>query len=83
MKRVAIAVLLLAALAGGVVLLARLGAEASPATFTVNSTGDGGDSNTGDGVCDDGSGNCTLRAAIEQASADAGTDTIESDSAGA
>jgi hypothetical protein len=63
MKRLAVALLLLIAVGGGIVLLARLGAEASPATFTVDSTGDGGDSNTADAVCDDGSGNCTLRAA--------------------
>ena len=46
------------------------------ATFTVNSTGDGADSNTADGACNDGSGNCTLRAAIQQANAAAGDDTI-------
>jgi hypothetical protein len=46
------------------------------ATFEVNSTGDGGDSNTADGVCNDGTGNCTLRAAIEQANASSGLDTI-------
>ena len=45
-------------------------------TFTVNSVADSSDSNTADGVCNDGSGNCTLRAAIEQANATAGTDTI-------
>jgi CSLREA domain-containing protein len=45
-------------------------------TFTVNSTGDGADSNTGDGVCNDGAGNCTLRAAIQQANATSGADTI-------
>jgi CSLREA domain-containing protein len=45
-------------------------------TFTVNSTGDGADSNLGDGSCNDGSGNCTLRAAIEQANAVAGSDSI-------
>jgi CSLREA domain-containing protein len=45
-------------------------------TFTVNSTGDGADSNLTDGVCNDGSGSCTLRAAIEQANAVAGSDTI-------
>jgi CSLREA domain-containing protein len=45
-------------------------------TFTVNSTGDGADSNTADGVCNDGTGNCTLRAAIQQANATSGTDTI-------
>ena len=41
--------------------------QLSGTTFTVNSTGDGADSNTGDGVCDDGNGNCTLRAAIQEA----------------
>ena len=39
-------------------------------THTVNSTGDGADDDTTDGVCDDGtvegSTNCTLRAAIQQ-----------------
>jgi CSLREA domain-containing protein len=58
-------------------LLKRLHLTASAAaTFTVNSTGDGADSNTADGVCDDGSGNCTLRAAIQQANATPGTDTV-------
>ncbi|MBI1886578.1 MAG: CSLREA domain-containing protein [Chloroflexi bacterium] len=54
--------------------------ESHPAfalTFTVDSTADNADSNTGDGVCDDGSGACTLRAAIEQANATAATDVIE------
>ncbi len=37
--------------------------------FTVDSTGDGADSSTTDAICDDGSGNCTLRAAIQQANA--------------
>jgi CSLREA domain-containing protein len=46
------------------------------ATFVVDSTGDGADSNTADGVCDDGSGACTLRAAIQQANASTGADTI-------
>jgi CSLREA domain-containing protein len=45
-------------------------------TFTVNSAGDGADSNAGDGVCNDGAGNCTLRAAIQEANATPGTDTI-------
>jgi hypothetical protein len=45
-------------------------------TFIVNSTGDGADSDTADGVCNDGTGNCTLRAAIMQANATPGTDTI-------
>ena len=44
--------------------------------FTVNSTADAIDANTGDGVCDDGSGNCTLRAAIMEAIALAGAEAI-------
>ncbi|MCS6803726.1 MAG: hypothetical protein NZ823_01110, partial [Blastocatellia bacterium] len=47
------------------------------ATFVVTSTGDGADSNLADGVCDDGTGRCTLRAAIEQANARAGADLIQ------
>jgi hypothetical protein len=45
-------------------------------TLTVNSTGDGGDSNVFDGVCNDGTGACTLRAAIQQSNV-AGADTID------
>ncbi|MBI3949340.1 MAG: right-handed parallel beta-helix repeat-containing protein [Acidobacteria bacterium] len=45
-------------------------------TFTVNSTGDGGDSDLSDGICNDGMGNCTLRAAIEQANASPDADAI-------
>lgn len=45
-------------------------------TFTVNSVGDGSDANPADGICSDSGGSCTLRAAIEQANATAGTDTI-------
>lgn len=37
--------------------------------FTVDSTGDGADAIAGDGICDDGSGACTLRAAIGEANA--------------
>lgn len=47
--------------------------------FTVDSLADtsaSGDSNPGDGACDDGTGSCTLRAAIEEANALSGTDTI-------
>jgi CSLREA domain-containing protein len=53
-----------------------LPAVQADATFTVNSTGDGADSNLNDGVCNDGTGNCTLRAAIEQANGLPDTDTI-------
>ena len=56
---------------------------ARAATFTVDSVGNGGDANAGNGICDDGGGNCTLRAAIEEANASAGTDTISFNIAGA
>jgi len=46
------------------------------ATFTVNSTADAVDANPGDGVCDDGIGKCTLRAAIMEANALVGPDTV-------
>ena len=50
------------------------------ATLTVDSTADTSDFSTADGLCDTddsvGDGPCTLRAAIEQANFDAGTDTI-------
>ena len=51
-------------------------------TYAVNSTGDGADANTGDGVCDDGGGSCTLRAAIGQANATPGLDNIHFSIAG-
>jgi CSLREA domain-containing protein len=47
--------------------------------FSVNSTGDGPDSNLADGVCNDGTGACTLRAAIQEANTIAGDDTITFD----
>ncbi|MFL6336657.1 MAG: Calx-beta domain-containing protein [Pyrinomonadaceae bacterium] len=46
------------------------------AAFNVNSLGDGADSDLNDGVCNDGSGQCTLRAAVQQAYQLAGDDTI-------
>ena len=48
--------------------------------FVVNSTGDGGDASPGDGACQTATpGQCTLRAAIEEANATPGTDTIHFD----
>jgi hypothetical protein len=44
--------------------------------FAVDSTVDATDSVPGDSVCDDGSGNCTLRAAVMEANALAGADQI-------
>jgi uncharacterized delta-60 repeat protein/CSLREA domain-containing protein len=37
--------------------------------FVVNDTGDTTDADPGDGMCDDGSGRCTLRAALQEANA--------------
>ena len=51
-------------------------------TFTVNTKGDRSDADPGDGVCDDGLGNCTLRAAIAEANARAVRDTIAFDISG-
>ncbi len=45
-------------------------------TFTVTTTGDGGDTNLGDNLCIATTGGCTLRAAIQQANASGGADTI-------
>jgi CSLREA domain-containing protein len=52
-------------------------AVAAPKVFTVNVNGDGHDANPGDGICETSiSGNCSLRAAIEEANANAGADVI-------
>ncbi len=47
-------------------------------TFTVNSNGDGHDVTPGNGICETafGNGTCTLRAAIEEANALGGANTI-------
>ena len=55
------------ALAVLVLLWGAGGSEAGGAPLIVTSTGDGSDSDLLDGVCEDGTGHCTLRAAIEQA----------------
>ncbi len=46
------------------------------ATFNVNTTSDTSDASAGDGACADGGGDCSLRAAIEEADMLAGADTI-------
>lgn len=43
--------------------------QAPQSNFVVNSTDDTGDINQGDGTCADGAGKCTLRAALNEASA--------------
>lgn len=44
--------------------------------ITVDSKLDTADANVGNNICDDGAGNCTLRAAIEESNATTGTQTI-------
>lgn len=62
-------------LVGAVALLLFVGA-ADAATLTVNSTTDVVDINPGNGVCADATGACTLRAAVMEANALGGADTI-------
>lgn len=57
-------------------------ASAQQPVLVVNSTGDRGDSNPGDGVCLTSSGKCSLRAAIEEANARSGPDLIRFNIAG-
>src|SRR5215471_6164034 len=45
-------------------------------TFTVNTTADTVDANPGDGICADSNGQCSLRAAVMEANATQGNDTI-------
>ncbi len=47
------------------------------ATYIVNAEGNTSDIAPGDGVCADASGNCTFGAALQEANAHAGADTIE------
>jgi CSLREA domain-containing protein len=49
---------------------------AAAMTFTVNDTGNGRDATPGDGVCATTTAVCTLRAAIQEANANVGADTI-------
>ena len=51
-------------------------AAVSAATFAVGSGTDGADVAPGDGVCATGAGTCTLRAAVEEANALPGSDTV-------
>src|SRR6185369_5960639 len=50
--------------------------SAEALTFTVNSITDAVDANPGNGVCATAAGQCTLRAAIQEANASRGADTI-------
>ena len=62
-------------------LLCVLASPVAPAgavaqTYDVDSVLDGSDNDTADGICATAIGNCTLRAAIQQANANPGMDTI-------
>ncbi|MFQ5936823.1 MAG: CFI-box-CTERM domain-containing protein [Acidiferrobacterales bacterium] len=59
-----------------VMIAATLATPSHAATFTVNSTADTADDNPGNGICADASGLCTLRAAIQEANALAGSDSV-------
>ncbi|MCH8813925.1 MAG: CSLREA domain-containing protein, partial [Chloroflexi bacterium] len=50
--------------------------SAGPPEIVVDSVGDAADPAPGDGICDDGAGNCTLRAAIQTANALPGGDSV-------
>ncbi len=64
-------------LAEVLLLTALQGAGAAYAqTFVVDNTLDSTDASAGDGICADAAGNCTLRAALQEANALAGPDTI-------
>ena len=69
----ATAILFISILTTVILLLPRAQAAA---TFTVNSLADTSDAAQGNGACADAGGQCTLRAAIEEANALSGDDTI-------
>ena len=66
------------AAAGVIVLVGLLSACDRPGvTFTVDSTADAVDAAPGDGLCETSAGDCTLRAAIQEANAKPDADVIE------
>ena len=74
-----------ATLSCALALVAASASSAAANTFYVTSTADAVDKNPGDGFCQtDAEGNapCTLRAAVMEANALAGTDTIQVNTAG-
>lgn len=66
----------LGSLLAAIAVLFILAFPASAAVFVVNSILDANDATPGDTICADGTGACTLRAAITEANALAGADTI-------
>lgn len=70
--------LLKSLLLGGLAsLLMGTSIPALAATFSVDSTADAPDATPGDGICADSQGRCTLRAAVMEANALGGTNTID------
>ncbi|MGI8639175.1 MAG: choice-of-anchor Q domain-containing protein [Pyrinomonadaceae bacterium] len=61
----------------GFVFVALTISAARAANFTVNNNADTSDVAAGNGICADTNGNCTLRAAVEEANALAGGDAID------
>lgn len=71
-----LSLLLVIALFTGISVLVPVGIVHA-ATFSVDVSSDEADSNVGDGICDNGSGQCTLRAAIQEANNTSASDTID------
>ena len=53
------------------------GSASAQTVYTVDATGDGADANVGDGTCATSGGDCTLRAALQEANATSNSDEIE------
>ncbi|MBI4932966.1 MAG: pre-peptidase C-terminal domain-containing protein [Actinobacteria bacterium] len=75
-RRIGLGGLALTLLLSGLVVGVTAPTPASAATLTVNSSLDEPDTTPGDGACLTSVGSCTLRAAIQEANAFAGADTI-------
>ncbi len=74
--RITLAALVLTGLTLAVAPSAGANGVCGEQTFEVDVLYDAGDVAAGDCVCDDGTGNCPLRAAVEEANADGDQDTI-------
>jgi CSLREA domain-containing protein len=74
-KSILISLLIMGCLIGGAAF--DLGIVRASATFVVDSTGDEPDNNLADNLCHTAADTCTLRAAIQQANAISGADTID------
>ncbi|WP_436792768.1 C25 family cysteine peptidase [Actinospongicola halichondriae] len=70
------ALVVLATVTTGLALAPSMPSAGADVTFTVDDTADLPDIAPGDGFCDAGGGTCTFRAAVEEANATAGADTV-------